>query len=94
MNQNSEFCWWQNRFLRWYQFFVRLKPILKLYEKASSSITIFPKSWAPWVRAYENRTDNLGKMIWSHSFTKILGMQFGNSIINNNDWDKINDHIH
>ena len=33
-------------------------------------------------------------MIWSQSFTKIIGIHFGNSIFNNNDWDKINDHIH
>ena len=69
--------------------FARLKVILKLNEKASSS-----KNWAPRARTYENRTDKLRKMIWSQSLTKILGIHFGNSILNNNDWDKINDHIH
>ena len=32
-------------------------------------------------------------MIWSQSFIKILGIYVGNSILNNNDWDKINDYI-
>ena len=81
-------------FLRSINCFARLKVILKLYEKASSSKMIFSKNWAPRTRTYENRTDKLKKMIWSQSLPKILGIHFGNSILNNNDWDKINDHIH
>ena len=38
-------------------------------------------------RAYENRNDKLGKMIWSQFSTKMLRTNFGNSILNINDWD-------
>ena len=81
--------------------FAKPKPILKVYEKASSSKMIFSKSWASRTRTYDNRTDKLGKMIkeinherWSKSFTKILEIHVRNSTLNNNDHNKINDHIH
>ena len=32
-------------------------------------------------------------MIWSQFLIKILGIHVGNSILNNSDWDKINDYI-
>lgn len=46
-----------------------------------------------WVGTYSNRINKLGKMIWSQFLIKILGIHVGNSILNNNDWDKINDYI-
>lgn len=33
-------------------------------------------------------------MTWPQSLTKMLGIHFGNSILDNFDWDKINGQIH
>ena len=68
--------------------FARLKPILKLYKKDTSSKMIFKESWTPRARAYKNRTDKPGKMIWSRFLIKILGIFIGNFILDNTD------HIH
>ena len=59
-----------------------LIPILKLYEKASTSKMFFSKSCGSWLGSYENRNDKLGNMKWSQSLTKILVIHFGDSILN------------
>ena len=74
--------------------FARIKPILKLYEQDSSSKMIFKESWAPRARTYKNRTDKPEKMVRSRFLIKIQGIFIGNFILDNTDWDIINDHIH
>ena len=59
-----------------------LIPILKLYEKASTSKMFFSKSCGSWLGSYENRNDKLGNMKWPQSLTKILVIHFGDSILN------------
>ena len=44
----------------------------------------------------KNSLDSLDKpeqMLWSQFSYKILGTHFGNSVLNNNNWDKINDNL-
>ena len=50
----------------------RIRTILKLFEKASSSKISFSKSQALWVDEYKNRVDQPGNMEWPLFFIKIL----------------------
>ena len=61
--------------------------ILKLYEDASSSKINFSKSQALWARSYKNRIDHEIMKI----SIKILGVNFGNPILNNYKSDKISE---
>ena len=41
-------------------------------------------SWVIW-----KRIDKTGQMTWSQFFIKIVGERFGNSVLDNSNWDKI-----
>ena len=41
-------------------------------------------SWVIW-----KRIDKTGQMTWSQFFIKIVGESFGNSVLDNSNWDKI-----
>ena len=70
----------------------RIQSILKLYEDASSSKINF-KSQALWTGDYKNRFDKPGAMVWSNFSIKILGINFGNTTLDNSIWDKISENI-
>ena len=38
----------------------------------------------------KNRIDKTGQMVWSKLSIKILGVHFGNSVLDNSSWDEIN----
>ena len=38
----------------------------------------------------ENRIDKTGQMVWSKLSIKLLGVHFGNSVLDNSSWDEIN----
>ena len=38
----------------------------------------------------KNRIDKTGQMLWSKLSIKILGVHFGNSVLDNSSWDEIN----
>ena len=38
----------------------------------------------------ENRIDKTGQMVWSKLSIKIIGVHFGNSVLDNSSWDEIN----
>ena len=42
-----------------------------------------------WVGVYKNGNDQPGQMEWSQFSIEILGANFGNSILDNSNWDKI-----
>ena len=67
--------------------------ILILYEYAFSSKINFSKSQALWVGAYKNRINEPGQIEWSQFSMKILGVKFGNSILDNSYWDKISEGV-
>ena len=69
----------------------RIQSVLKSHEKTSSSKTNFSKVQALLAGAYKNRIDKPGQMIWSQLYIKMLGVHFANSILDNNNWDIIND---
>ena len=70
---------------------IRIQLILKLYEKAFSSKTNFSKIHALWASTYRFRIDKPGQMVWSQFSIKILGVHFVNFVLDNNNWDLIND---
>ena len=51
------------------------------------------KSQVLWGGAYKNRMYQIGQMEWSQVFNKIFGVNFGNSILNNSNWDKLSEGI-
>ena len=63
--------------------------ILKLYEDASSSKINFSKTRTLKAGAYENRIDQPGQKEWSQFSIKILAVNFGHSIHDNSNWEKI-----
>ena len=63
--------------------------ILKQYEDASSSKINFSKTRTLKAGAYENRTDQPGQKEWSKCSIKIIGVNFGYSILDNFNWEKI-----
>ena len=71
----------------------RIRTILKLYEKASSSKISFSKSQALWVDEYKNRVDQPGNMEWPLFSIKILGINLVNSTLNNSIWEKMSENI-
>ena len=64
-----------------------------LYEDAYSSKINFSKSRVLWAGAYQNRINQQGQMKRSQSSIKILGVNFGKSILDNSNWDKISEGI-
>ena len=38
----------------------------------------------------EKRIDKTGQMVWSKLSIKLLGVHFGNSVLDNSSWDEIN----
>ena len=74
-------------FWRYITYLNRIQVILKLYEDASSSKINFSKSQALWARSYKNRIDHEIMKI----SIKILGVNFGNPILNNYKSDKISE---
>ena len=42
-----------------------------------------------WVGVYKNGNDQPGQMEWSQFSIEILGVNFGNSILDNFNWDTI-----
>ena len=44
---------------------------------------------ALWAGAYKNRIDQPGQIEWSKFSIKILGVNFGISILYNSNWEKI-----
>ena len=80
-------------FLRGITCLNRIQLILKLYEKASSSKINFSKSQSLWAGAYKMRTDKSEQMVWSQSSYKMLGVNFGNSALNNSNWKKISESL-
>ena len=38
----------------------------------------------------QKRIDKTGQMVWSQFSIKIFGIHFGNSVLDNSKWDKIN----
>ena len=64
--------------------------ILKLYKDAFISKV---KSQVLWAGAYKSKIDQPGQMEWSQFSIKYLGVNFGNSILDNSNWDKINESI-
>ena len=71
----------------------RIRTILKLFEKASSSKISFSKSQALWVDEYKNRVDQPGNMEWPLFFIKILGINLVNSTLNNSICEKTSENI-
>ena len=69
----------------------RIQVILKLYEDAFCS-KLF-KSQTLWAGACENRIDQAGKIGWSQFSIKIPVANFGNSILDKPNWDKISEGI-
>ena len=67
--------------------------ILILYEDVSSSKRKFSKSQALWAGTYKNIFDQPRQMEWSQFSLKNLVLNFGNSIIDNSNWDKISEGI-
>ena len=67
-----------------------MQVILKLYEDASSSKINFSVLWAG---AYKNKIGQPGTIERSQFFIKILGSNFGNSILNNSNRHKISESI-
>ena len=65
-----------------------IKAIWKLYVDASSSKMNFSKCQDLWPEAYKNGIDQPGQMDWSWFSIKILGVNFGNSILDNSNWNK------
>ena len=66
--------------------FNRTQVILRLYQDVSTSIINFPKAKehvSLWAGAYESRIHQPGQMEWSQFSIKILGVNFGNSIVGN-----------
>ena len=47
------------------------------------------KSQALWDGAYKNRTDQPGQIEWPKCSIKIQGVNFGSSILDNSNWNKI-----
>ena len=68
----------------------RIQSILKSHEKASSSKTNLSYIQALWDEANKSKIDKPGQIIGSHLYSKILGVHFVNSILDNNNWDVIN----
>ena len=51
------------------------------------------KSQALWAGAYKNRIDQPGQMELPQFSIKILGVNFGNSILDSFNWDNISEAI-
>ena len=75
-------------FLRDFICLTKMKLILELGEKASSSKLNFSKSQTLWSVAYKNRADKPRQMAWSQFGTKIVGAHFCNSAHDNMNWYK------
>ena len=69
----------------------RIQSVLKWHEIASSYKTNFSKIQALWAGAYKNRNDKRRQLIWSQLYIKILELHFVSSILDNKNWDIIND---
>ena len=67
----------------------RIRRILKLYEDAFSSKIKLSKSQDLWDGAYKNRIDEPGQVKWLQFSIKKLGVNFGYSILDNSNWNKI-----
>ena len=65
--------------------------ILKLYENESTSKRNFSKSRALWTGTCKSRINQPEQMEWSQFSIKNLVINFGNSILNNYNWDKISE---
>ena len=63
----------------------------KLHEGPSSSNINFSKSQALGVGTCKNKTDKPGQMAWSQFSINTLGVNFGNSALDNSNRDKINE---
>ena len=66
--------------------FSRIQVILRLYQDASTSMINFSKAKehvSLWAGAYERTIHQPGQTEWSQFFIKILGDNFGNSILDN-----------
>ena len=74
-------------FLRDINWNTRIKSILKLHEKSSSSKTNCSKITVLWAGVYKNRIDKPEQMIWSQLYIKLLEVLFVNFVLNNNNWD-------
>ena len=69
----------------------RIQPVSKLHEKASISKINFSKIQVLWAGVYKNWIDKPGQMIWSQLYIKIFRVYFVNSVLDNSNWDIIND---
>ena len=67
--------------------------ILNLYEQASSSNINFAKFQTLWAGTYKIRIDKAGQMVWSQFSIKTFGVYFLNSVLDNNNWDRINEKL-
>ena len=76
--------------LRDIKYHSRIQSVLKSHEKTSNSKTNLSKVQALLAGAYKRRIDKPGQLIWSQLYIKILGVHFVNSILDNNNWDVIN----
>ena len=74
-------------FLRDINYLTRKQAILKLWQASSTNI-YFSKNQPLLARSYK-RIDKTGRMVWSQFSIKIIGLHFGNSVLDNSDWDKI-----
>ena len=79
-------------FLRDINCLTKIQVILKLYEDASSSKINFSKANPSELKHTKIELINQDK--WNGQFSiAILGVNFGNSILDNSNWDKISEGI-
>ena len=71
----------------------RIQVILKLYEKASSSKINFSEAKSYGLEHIKMELINHDKWNGLNFPIKILGVNFGNSILDNSNWNKINKSI-
>ena len=71
----------------------RIQVILKLYEKASSSKINFSEAKSYGLEHIKMELINHDKWNGLNFPIKILGVNFGNSILDNSNWNKLNKSI-
>ena len=76
-------------FLRDFTCFNRIQVIWKLYEHPARTLTF--KYQALWARAYKYRSDQPGQIEWTQFPTKIIGVNFVNSVPDNSKWDNVSE---